>query len=60
MKPFEDNPNKCTMTIINELDMKGSIPEFAMKIAAKEKGMEIDRLRKVFPEWKKVFPGDTP
>jgi len=47
------------MTIINELDLKGSLPEYAVKIAGKEKGMEVDRVRNVYPIWKKLFPDDT-
>ena len=59
MQPLADDPNKCQMTIINELNLKGSLPEYAVKIAGKEKGMEVDRLRTVYSIWKKQFPDET-
>lgn len=41
-----------------EIDMKGAIPEFAMKTALKDQGYQIHRIRSVLPKWKAKFPGD--
>ena len=52
------NPNRTLVTCINELDFKGSIPEFALRQAFKDQGMQIAKLRSVLPRWKKMFPGE--
>lgn len=51
-----NDPNKTMMTLVNEVDLKGSIPDFVLKVAFKDQGYVIDRLRKTIPKFKKVFP----
>ena len=55
-----NDPNKTHLTIVNELDLKGSIPDFVLRTAFKDQGYVIDRIRKVLPKWKELFPGDRP
>jgi hypothetical protein len=50
--PKPGDPTKSIVTLINELNLKGVIPEFAMRQAAKDQGYSITRLRKVLPKWK--------
>jgi hypothetical protein len=60
LKPDPSDANKCIMYTCVEIDLKGGIPEFAMRQALKDQGYQIDKIRKVLPKWKKLFPGDTP
>mmetsp|Transcript_10021 Transcript_10021/g.16838 ORF Transcript_10021/g.16838 Transcript_10021/m.16838 type:complete len:212 (-) Transcript_10021:38-673(-) len=60
LEPLEGDPSKTQVTIVNELDLKGSIPDFALRQAFKDQGYQIEKLRKVLPKWKKLFPGDQP
>ena len=60
IKPHSNNPNKCDITIINEVDLKTSIPDFVLRQVFKDQGYQIDRLRKMLPIWKKKFPGENP
>ena len=55
-----NDPNKTYMTIVNELDLKGAIPDWVLRAAFKDQGYIIDRLRKTLPKWKAMFPGDRP
>ena len=56
LKVDPNNANKTNMTIVNEIDLKGSIPDFVLKVAFKDQGYVIDRLRKTVPKFKKQFP----
>ncbi len=47
------------MTTVNELDLKGSIPEFVLRTTFKDQGYIIERLRRVLPKWKAKYPDDT-
>lgn len=48
------------MYVINELDLKTSLPGYLIRQAYKDQGMQIERLRAVLPKWKKIFPNDWP
>jgi len=48
------------MTIVNEIDLKGAIPDWVLRAAFKDQGYVIDRMRKTMPKWKALFPGDRP
>lgn len=41
LKPHPDDPNKTIMCTCVEIDLKGAIPEFAMKGALKDQGYQI-------------------
>jgi hypothetical protein len=60
LKPDPANPNKTIMYAMNELDIKGRVPEWAIRTAFKDQGYMIDRIRKCLPKWKKMHPGDRP
>ena len=51
---------KTHITMVNELDFKGSIPEFALRQGFKDQGYQIVYLRKAMPKFKKLFPGEQP
>ena len=61
---FKPNPkdpaNKTLAYMINEVDPKAALPDFAMRQVMKDQGYQIERLRRVVPKWKKLFPGDKP
>ena len=57
-KPNPQDPNKTIAYICNEVDIKGVVPDFAMRQVLKDQGYQIERLRRVVPKWKKLFPGD--
>lgn len=46
------------MCVINELDLKTSLPGYLIRSAYKDQGLQIERLRSVLPKWKKLFPND--
>jgi len=60
MKPDPNDPNKTRLTIVNEVNLKGGIPDFALKQGTKDSGFQISRIRKTIAKWKKDFPDDTP
>ena len=57
LKPDPTNKNKTNVTIVNEVDLKSSIPDFALRQVLKDQGYQIDRIRKVIVKWKEEFPG---
>ena len=59
IKPNPQNPKTSYCFNINELDLKAPIPDFAMRQVFKDQGYQIEKLRKVIPKWKKLFPNDT-
>jgi hypothetical protein len=60
MQPINGDRSRTFVTIINEIDLKGHVPEWAMRTAMKDQGYQIDKLRKVIPKWKEQFPGERP
>lgn len=38
MKPDANDPNKTKLTIVNEVNMNGGIPDFALKQGTKDSG----------------------
>jgi hypothetical protein len=60
MQPINGDRSKTWVTIINEVDQKGHIPEWAMRTVMKDQGYQIDKLRKVVPKWKEQHPNDRP
>lgn len=58
--PNKDDPNKTYAYVINEVDLKISLPGFLMRQVFKDQGLQIERIRHVLPKWKKMFPGPTP
>lgn len=54
-----DGPNRCLMKLCVEIDLKAGMPDFAMRQVLKDQGYQIDKLRKVVPQLKHKFPGDT-
>ena len=57
-RPNPQDPNKSIAYICNEVDLKAGIPDFAMRQVFKDQGYQIERLRRVVPKWKKLYPGD--
>lgn len=58
--PNKDDPSKTYAYVINEVDLKTSLPGFLVRQAFKDQGLQIERIRHVLPKWKKIFPGATP
>lgn len=56
MRVDPNNPDKTYMTIVNEVDLRGNVPAFALRTAFKDQGFIISRLRKTLPRWKEMFP----
>ena len=48
------------MIIVNEVDLKTSLPGYILRSAFRDQGMQIERLRKVLPKWKELYPGERP
>ena len=60
-KPDPSDPkNKCFMHMTTEVDLKGAIPEFAMRTVMKDQGYQIVKIRSVMPKWKAIHPGVRP
>lgn len=59
IEPANKEQTKSNVYIVNEIDQKGHIPDFAVRQVMKDQGYQIDRLRKLLPKWKKRFPNDT-
>ena len=53
IQPVAGNPNRCKITIVNEVDLKTAIPDWILRTILKDQGYQIDRLRKMIPKWKK-------
>lgn len=51
--------NRTMVKICVEIDLKGGIPDFAMRQVLKDQGYQIEKLRKTVPMMKAKFPGDT-
>lgn len=51
MKVDPSDPNRCEMTVLNEIDLRGNVPQWVLKTAFKDQGYIINRIRKVMPEW---------
>jgi hypothetical protein len=60
MQPIKGDRSKTFVTIVNEIDIKGFVPEWAMRTVMKDQGYQIDNLRKIIPKWKEIFPGERP
>lgn len=45
---------------MQEADVKAPVPAYLMRSAFKDQGMQIERIRKVLPKWKEMFPNDKP
>ena len=60
LKPVKGEPNKTYCYIINEVDLKTTLPGFLLRTVYKDQGMQIERIRHVLPKWKKLFPGNRP
>lgn len=58
--PNKDDPNKTYAYVVNEVDLKTSLPGFLIRQAFKDQGLQIERIRHVLPKWKKLFPGERP
>lgn len=58
--PDRDDNNATNVYVINELDLKTSLPGYLIRQAYKDQGMQIERLRHVIPKWKQLFPADRP
>lgn len=59
IEPANAEMTKSYCYVINEVDQKGQIPEFAMRQVIKDQGYQIDRMRKCLPKWKQKFPNQT-
>jgi hydrogenase maturation factor len=60
MSPIDGDRSKTHVIIVNEVDLKGHVPEWAMRTVMKDQGYQIDKLRKIIPRWKEQFPGERP
>jgi hypothetical protein len=60
LEPSKDDPNKTYAYVMQELDLKTSLPAYILRSAFRDQGMQIERLRQVLPKWKEKFPNDTP
>ena len=52
IEPVPGNPGKSYLYVMQEADLKSSVPSFLLKPALKDQGMQVERIRKVLPRWK--------
>lgn len=55
-EPDVNDPSKTNAKMMVELDLKGSIPEFALKKALKDQGIQIVKLRQTVKKFNEMFP----
>lgn len=60
LEPKRDDPSKTFAYVMQEMDLKSNLPSYILRSGFKDQGMQIERIRKVLPKWKKLFPHDKP
>ena len=56
--PNQNDPSKSYCYIVNEVDLKTVVPNFILRQAQKDQGLQVERLRGCLPKWKKLYPND--
>ena len=60
LEPVKGDPKKTKAYVMQEADLKTSLPAYILRSAFRDQGMQIERIRSVLPKWKEQFPNERP